>query len=126
MILCEHYGGGIIGIDFDSEVVEEHQQVGRNVIRGDPLDADFWERIEKNKRKVELVMLAMSSQTENKEVAGQLKAFNFPGRIAAIARFDDEVEALKEAGVDAAFNAYGEAGAGFAEHVCREMDGERE
>lgn len=122
--MWEHYGGGIIGIDFDSEVVEEHQQVGRNVVRGDPLDADFWERIERNKRKIELVMLAMSSQIENKEVARQLKAFNFPGRIAAIARFDDEVEALKEAGVDAAFNAYGEAGAGFAEHVCREIDGE--
>ena len=47
---------------------------------------------------------------------------NFPGRIAAIARFDDEVEALKKAGVDAAFNVYGEAGAGFAEHISREMD----
>ena len=32
------------------------------------------------------------------------------------------MEALKEAGVDAAFNIYGEAGAGFAEHVCREVD----
>ena len=116
------YGGKVIGVDFDSEVVQQHQQAGRNVIRGDPMDSDFWERAETNKKKVELVMLAMPSQTENKEVTGQLKTFNFPGRIAAIARFDDEVEALKEAGADAAFNVYGEAGAGFAEHISREMD----
>jgi threonine dehydrogenase-like Zn-dependent dehydrogenase len=120
------YGGKVIGVDFDSEVVQEHQQAGRNVIRGDPMDSDFWERAEKNKRQVELVMLAMSSQTENKEVAGLLKTFKFPGLIGAIARFDDEVVALKEAGADAAFNVYGEAGAGFAEHICKKIDEECE
>ena len=122
----QRHGGRVLGVDFDSEVVEEHQQAGRNVIRADPLDFDFWARAEKNKRKVELVMLAMSSQTENKEVATILKSFNFPGQIGAIARFDDEVEALKEAGVDAAFNIYGEAGAGFAEHICKKIDKECE
>jgi Trk K+ transport system NAD-binding subunit len=122
----QRHGSKVIGVDFDSEVVEEHQLAGRNVIRGDPMDSDFWERAEKNKRQVELVMLAMSSQTENKEVAGLLKTFKFPGLIGAIARFDDEVVALKEAGADAAFNVYGEAGAGFAEHICKKLDGEDE
>ena len=32
-------------------------------------------------------------------------------------------EALKEAGVDAAFNIFGEAGAGFAQHICGCLDG---
>jgi predicted Kef-type K+ transport protein len=121
-VMQTRYGGEVLGVDFDSEVVQEHQQAGRNVIQGDPMDVDFWERIETRRRKVEIAMLAMSSQTENKEVAGHLKSFNFPGRLAAIARFDDEVEALKEAGVDAAFNVYGEAGAGFAEHVFRQIE----
>jgi len=116
------YGGKVIGFDFDSDVIREHQEAGRNVIRGDPMDADFWERARAKDHQVALVMLAMPSQTENIEVAGQLKSFNFPVQIAAIARFDDEVEALKEAGVDAAFNIYGEAGAGFAEHISRVMD----
>ena len=88
------------------------------------MDSDFWERAKKKNHHVTLVMLAMPSITENIEVARQLKQESkyFSGIIAAVARFDDEVEALKEAGVDAAFNIYGEAGAGFAEHICREVD----
>jgi glutathione-regulated potassium-efflux system ancillary protein KefC len=112
----------VIGIDFDSERVREHQKAGRNVIQGDPTDSDFWERAETENRQVALIMLAMPSQTETVEVVSQLKAKNLPGLITAIARFDDEVEALKEAGVDAAFNINSEAGSGFAEHICREMD----
>jgi len=37
--------------------------------------------------------------------------------LAAIARYPDEIDLLNKAGVDAAFNLYGEAGAGFADHV---------
>ena len=61
---------------------------------------------------------------ENIEVAKLLKSSPYyQGMIAAVARFDDEVEALKEAGVDSAFNIYGEAGAGFAGHICVALDG---
>jgi len=120
----ERHGGKVLGFDFDSEVIRVHQEAGRNVIKGDPMDSDFWERAKKKNHHVTLVMLAMPSMTENIEVARQLKQESkyFSGIIAAVARFDDEVEALKEAGVDAAFNIYGEAGAGFAEHICREVD----
>ena len=69
-------------------------------------------------------MLAMPSLNENIEVAKLLhSAPYYNGMLAAVARFDDEVEALLEAGVDAAFNVYGEAGAGFAGHVCVSLDG---
>jgi hypothetical protein len=46
----------------------------------------------------------------------------FAGSIAATAKFDDEVEELKAAGVQAVFNLYAEAGYGFAEHVCEALD----
>jgi predicted Kef-type K+ transport protein len=119
----ERHGEKVIGFDFDSEIIRQHQEAGRNVIKGDPMDSDFWERAETENYKVELVMLAMSSITENIKVARQLRSIEFPGLIAATARFDDEVEALKEAGVDSAFNIYGEAGAGFAGHICDNIDG---
>jgi len=121
--LRERHGGKVIGFDFDSQIVREHQEAGRNVIKGDPMDSDFWDRAKTVDHQVSLVMLAMSSQTENIAVARQLKAINFTGLIAAVARFDDEVETLKKAGVDAAFNIYGEAGAGFAGHICGALDG---
>jgi hypothetical protein len=45
----------------------------------------------------------------------------YKGLIAASARFDDEVKALKEAGVHAAHNFFGEAGAGLAEAAYEEL-----
>ena len=122
--LRERYGTKVIGFDYHSEVVKKHQEAGRNVIKGDPMDLDFWERANTEDHQVNLVMLAMTSLRENIEVAKLLKSSPYyQGMIAAVARFDDEVEALKEAGVDSAFNIYGEAGAGFAGHICVALDG---
>jgi hypothetical protein len=46
-----------------------------------------------------------------------LRSKGFTGTIAATALFDDEIPDLEKAGVDAAFNLYGEAGLGFADHA---------
>lgn len=117
----EKYGDAVIGIDFDAERVKEHQQRGRNVILGDPTDPDFWLRTKKDKGKIKMVMLTMPTLSENLSAARELKERKYPGKVAAIAQFDDEVEALKKAGIDAAFNFYAEAGTGFADHVSEMM-----
>jgi len=46
----------------------------------------------------------------------------FPGKIAATAKYDDEVEELKQAGAHPAYNIYAQAGFGFAEHVCQALE----
>ena len=63
-------------------------------------------------------MLAMPNHLENLFAAGQLRKLGYKGRLAAVAKYPDEVAALQEAGVDSAFNLYAEAGAGFAEDVA--------
>jgi hypothetical protein len=65
----------------------------------------------------------MSNFKANKIAAIRLKQSHFTGKIAAVARFDDEMEDLQKLGVESVFNLYEEAGIGFAEHVC-EMFGE--
>ena len=71
-----------------------------------------------NQTPVEVIMLAMPNHTENLSVLERAKQANFKGRIAAVARYDDEVHRLKTGGAETAFNIYEEAGAGFANHVC--------
>jgi glutathione-regulated potassium-efflux system ancillary protein KefC len=88
------------------------------VILGDATDPDFWERARTQPAKVRLVLLAMPSHKENLFAAQQLVESGFRGQIAATARYPDEIRALEEAGIHAAFNIYAEAGAGFADHVC--------
>ena len=46
---------------------------------------------------------------------------DYKGTIAAVAKYDDDRTKLEAEGVNC-FNFYAEAGAGFAEHVRRELE----
>ncbi|MCK4708772.1 MAG: NAD-binding protein, partial [Gammaproteobacteria bacterium] len=110
------HGDTVVGIDFDAERVKLHQRHRRNVLHGDPSDADFWDKLEQNHR-IELVMLALPNLQANLDALEQLQQTSFSGRSAAIARFTDEAMTLHKAGATAVFNIYTEAGTGFADHV---------
>lgn len=110
------HGETVVGIDFDAEVINRHLSMGRNVLRGDPSDADFWDKIEKD-HSIELVMLALPNLEANLDALQQLRGISFAGRIAATARYPDEEERLRRSGATAVFNIYTEAGTGFADHV---------
>jgi len=114
--MAERHGDVVIGIDFDHTIVQRHQNSGRNVIFGDPTDPDFWARTRPDRR-LHLALLAMPKQAANLAAAKQVRVKGFSDLIAATALFDDEIPALETAGVDAAFNFYGEAGLGFAAHA---------
>ncbi|MBD1575871.1 MULTISPECIES: cation:proton antiporter family protein [Vibrio] len=115
------YGKICLGVETRQDMVNTHIQSGRNVIQGDATDSDFWERI-LDIANVKLVLLAMPHHQGNKFALEQLKSRNFQGQTAAIAEYPDQVTEFCENGVDAAFNIYNEAGAGFARHVCDELD----
>ena len=112
----ELHGDTVVGVDFDIERVNGHQSMGRKVLHGDPSDADFWEKIEQN-HSIKLVMLALPNLEANLDALGQLRSISYTGRIAATARFPDEVKLLRQSGATAVFNIYTEAGTGFANHV---------
>ena len=110
------HGDTVVGIDFDAELVNKHKAMGRKVLHGDPSDADFWEKIEKD-HGIELVMLTLPNLQANLAALAQLRKISFPGRIAATAKYPDEVSSLVQSGANAVFNIYTEAGTGFADHV---------
>jgi predicted Kef-type K+ transport protein len=116
------HGEVVIGIDFDEETVERHLEAGRKVILGDPTDHDFWAKSRQGEKKIQMVLLTLPEHAANMTAVAQLTEMKFTGSMAATAKFDDEVEELKEAGVHAVFNLYAEAGYGFAEHVCQSLD----
>ncbi|MGB5510797.1 MAG: cation:proton antiporter family protein [Woeseiaceae bacterium] len=115
--MCELRGKTVVGIDFNAERVLRLQQEGRNVMRGDPSDADFWELAERGPS-INLVMLALPTLTANLDALEQLREIGFKGGIAATAQYPDEEAQLREAGATAVFNIYAEAGTGFAGHVA--------
>ncbi|BHH85329.1 cation:proton antiporter domain-containing protein [Desulforhopalus sp. 52FAK] len=114
----ERLGGKILGIDFDTETVIQQTEQGRTVRQGDITDPDFWRRIPQADTQLKLVVLAIPNIDSKLYVVNMLKKRNSTAEIAAIAHYDDEVEILHDAGVDKAFNLYGEAGLGLASHAC--------
>jgi len=112
-VLHAQLGDRVWGVESDVDKVRRHQGAGRHVILGDAEDADFWETREL--WHIKLVMLAMPSVSDIKDITDQLKLRGFKGHIAAIARYEDERQQLLDFGVDNVFNYFAEAGAGFAE-----------
>ena len=112
----EIHGETVVGVDFDADLVKRHQSLGYNVLQGDPSDADFWDKIEQD-HSIKLVMLALPNLQANLDALAELRENSFGGRIAATARYPDEVSRLQQSGATAVFNIYTEAGAGFADHV---------
>jgi glutathione-regulated potassium-efflux system ancillary protein KefC len=117
----ETLGCRVLGIDINRELVRRHVEAGRNVIVGDATDSDFWERTRFDQRRLRLIMLAMPEHNANMYAARRIAAV-VPGYlIAAVAQFADQVQQLRDLGVDAAYDTYAEAGAGFAASVREEL-----
>lgn len=114
------YGDIVLGLESDPEKISTHSDKGRNVILGDATDSDFWARVKAGN--IRMVMLTLPELSANLDVIQRLKESNYQGAISAVARFPDEVEKLKEAGVDMAVDSFTEAGVGFAEHVQQDFD----
>jgi len=64
---------------------------------------------------LELVLLALPNVIDSMSITKQLRSAGYQGKIAAIARYDDERSQLEEFGIDKVFNFYNEAGVGFAD-----------
>ncbi|WKE66958.1 cation:proton antiporter [Gallaecimonas kandeliae] len=109
------FGEGVLGIDHAIDKVREHWEAGRQVLVGDATDSDFWSKI-RHDDELELVLLAMPNHHGNLFAAEELKTRGYQGKVAAVAKFHDEVEELKAMGIEV-FNFFEEAGAGFARHV---------
>lgn len=113
--LHAEYSSGVLGIDHAADRVIEHQQQGRNTIVGDATDSDFWSKI-RHDDALELVLLAMPNHHGNLFAANSLKERGYTGKVAAVAKFQEEADELRALGIEV-FNIFEEAGAGFARHV---------
>jgi glutathione-regulated potassium-efflux system ancillary protein KefC len=69
-----------------------------------------------------MVMLTLPDPRASAFAIRQMKKRGFKGQITASVRYEDDVAVLKQAGIDAAYIIYEEAGVGFADHVCKYMD----
>ena len=119
--LVARRGQVVMGVDRQEATVSAHLEEGRNVIRGDALDFEFWGRLRLHPE-INLVLLAMSDHQANLEAVRRIDDFLPDVKVAASALYPDDVAELERAGVDVARNLYGEAGQGLADDACDLLD----
>ena len=104
---------GVTGMDADQDKVTALQEDNFEAVVGDGENIDLWENVDISK--IELILLALPSIDDSSNITNQLRSASYRGKIAAIARYEDEVQPLLDVGVDRVFNFFTEAGLGFAE-----------
>lgn len=107
----------VMGLDSDKEVVERQCAQGRTTHYANVSNPDFWSRVDVNNSNIEWVFLCAPGNTANARAASLARKWGYKGLICATTKFPDEEAILTQAGVDAVFNIYAEAGAGLAENV---------
>nr|WP_296766156.1 cation:proton antiporter family protein [Rhodococcus sp. (in: high G+C Gram-positive bacteria)] len=115
--LTDHYAFRVVGVDYDGPRIERLATEGLRVIEGDATDLDFWNQLRRSES-VRIAVLAMPRHGANVTALACLRESGFTGRVAAVARYDDEVRWAKEHGVGIAFNVYAGAGLELADQVA--------
>lgn len=115
--LRDEYGLSVVGVEHDQARVTELEIDGFDVLRADATDVEFWARVKRAGR-VQVVVLAMPFHKANLIALGRLHAAGFTGKVAAVARYDDDVAELLRHGAHAVFHLYGSAGAALADHAA--------
>lgn len=118
--LTDHYGLRVVGVDYDGPRIERLEKVGLHVIEGDATDLDFWNRMRRS-GSVRIAVLAMPRHGANVTALECLRESGFAGKVAAVARYEDEVQWAKDHGVDTAFNVYAGAGLELADQVAGDV-----
>lgn len=111
--MTEHTNEKVWGMDAEKAKVDKLNEMGINSYLGDAEDAYLWEDIDFGQ--IKLILLALPSLQDIINVATIIRSSKYNGKIAAIARYDDEMHELEALGIDKVFNFHTEAGVGFAD-----------
>ena len=111
--LAPHFDDEVIGLDADPAVVQQQTEAGRLMVRGDATDPDFYRRLDPDST-CELVVITLQTTPETITITRLLRRNGFGGKIVAMARFPDQVQQLRNAGVDSACYLHDEMGLGLA------------
>ena len=109
----------VAGMDSDPGKLERHRREGRRVVYADAEDASFWQRLHIDR--IKAVLLAVP-EIHAKEVAGrELRQRGYAGLLTATHVFPEEQVPILEAGFNATYNYFTEAGVGFARDTLESL-----
>jgi predicted Kef-type K+ transport protein len=109
----------VVGSDSDPGKLERHRREGRRVVYADAEDASFWQRL--NIDRIRAVMLAVPEINPKKIAGRELRRRGFTGLLVSTHVFPEEETPIMNAGFDASYNYFTEAGVGFARDIMESL-----
>ena len=116
--LVDLHGKTVVGGEENFEKVQVHRKEGINCVHGDATDFDFWAHAGLKDKK--LILISLTNHSENLVAMELAHELDYRGELAVVSRYPDQREELERLGC-IAFNLYGEAGHGFADHVMERI-----
>jgi hypothetical protein len=111
--LNDKFKDKIIGIDYNHERVKQLKSQGININWGDSTDSNFWENVKMPN--VKMVLLTANDFKTDLTTAQELCCIvDRKFKVAALGHYEEEIEALKEAGVNFVYDHYTLLGKEFA------------
>jgi predicted Kef-type K+ transport protein len=102
-----------VGLEADPAQIQYHLQNQRRVIYGDAQDPDLWTGLDLSH--IEGVLITVSQVAAEVEAVENLRAEGFDGFVAALIRYSEHKEILKQAGVSVSFLPIAQAGRELAQ-----------
>ncbi|WP_119696180.1 cation:proton antiporter family protein [Microbacterium halotolerans] len=118
--LHDEHGLEALGVEHDAVRVEVLRDEGLEVVQADATDSDFWGRVVRS-GEVRLAVLAMPFHHSNLEALELLRNSGFAGSVAAIARYEHDVDELRAHGANTVFHLYGSAGIALADAGAEDL-----
>lgn len=114
--LRDTYGLRVLGIEADRDRCERLCAAGYDVVEGDATDPEMWTA--ESFQHTKLVLLAMPFHGSNLNVLERLRESGYPGVVAVVAQFDDDLQQAMAGGADTGFQLYDGVGAELADRAA--------
>ena len=102
-----------VGLEADPVQIQHQLQAGRRVIYGDANDPELWTGLDLSN--LEGVLITLSNITAETNAVRNLRKEGFTGFVAALLRYAENMDELKEAGVSISFIPIAQAGRELAQ-----------
>jgi glutathione-regulated potassium-efflux system ancillary protein KefC len=118
--LRDHYGLKVLGVENDADKAAALRAEGFNVVVGDAVDSDFWDKLVLREGQIDVILLAMPHHFGNLYALQQLNTRVFTCTIAAAVTYSEEIEPLRQHGAHAVYHLYDQAGSALADRAAEE------
>ncbi|TIC88857.1 potassium transporter Kef [Nocardioides sp. GY 10113] len=113
--LRDGFGLRVMGIETDRERCQRLVGAGYHVVEGDATDPEMWTADAFHGTR--MVLLAMPFHGSNLAVLNRLRESGYPGTVAVVAQFDEDLAQATARGADTGFQLYDGAGTELADRA---------